>query len=82
MSALGGQAIQLTDQLVGSYGSLDQSTQAFSGVLVDDRHDLDRPPIGGGIELRIHCEHAAAGLDGGPVGGRRPRGRSWRWLSL
>ena len=63
VAALGGQAIQLTNQVIGGDGSLDQPTQAFAGVLVDDGHDLDRPPIGGGVELKIHClAHPPPGL--------------------
>jgi hypothetical protein len=27
------------------------------GVFVDDRDDLDRPPVGGGIELEVHRPH-------------------------
>ena len=38
MAALGGQAIQLTNQVIGGDGSLDQPAQAFAGVLVDDGH--------------------------------------------
>jgi hypothetical protein len=34
--------------------ALDDSAEAFTGVLVDDRHNLDRPAIGGDIELEVH----------------------------
>jgi hypothetical protein len=33
--------------------TLDHPTEAFAGVFVDDGDDLDRPPVGGDIELEI-----------------------------
>ncbi|BBX55075.1 hypothetical protein MSHO_33680 [Mycobacterium shottsii] len=37
--------------------ALDHTAEALAGVLVDDRHDLDRPPIGGHVELEVHRPH-------------------------
>ena len=37
--------------------ALNHPTEAFAGVFVDDRDDLDRPSIGGGIELEVHRPH-------------------------
>jgi hypothetical protein len=57
-AALGGQAVQLGDQMLTGDAAVDHSAEAFAGVLVDDRDDLDRPAIGGDIELEVHCPHA------------------------
>lgn len=32
----------------------DHAAEAYSGVLLDDRGDLDRPSVGGGVELGFH----------------------------
>ena len=57
VTALGGQPIQLIDQVIGGDGALDQPAQAFAGVLINDGHDLDRAPVGGGVELKVHRPH-------------------------
>jgi hypothetical protein len=54
---LGGQLVQLIDQVIGGDGAFDQPAQAFAGVLVNDGHNLDRAPVGGGIELKVHRPH-------------------------
>jgi hypothetical protein len=46
-AALGGQAVEFSDQVLAGDAALDHPAETFAGVLVDDRHDLDRPPIGG-----------------------------------
>src|SRR4029079_607988 len=37
--------------------ALDHPAQAFAGVLVDDRDDLDRAAVSGGVELEVHTPH-------------------------
>ena len=37
--------------------ALDHPAEAFAGVFVDDRDDLDRPPVGGDVELEVHRPH-------------------------
>jgi hypothetical protein len=54
---LGRQPVQLIDQDIGGDGAFNQPAQAFAGVLINDRHDLDRAPVGGGVELKVHCPH-------------------------
>jgi hypothetical protein len=46
--------------------------EAFMGVLVDDRHNLDRRAIGGYIELEVHRPHTAGRIRDDH--GRRGRG--------
>jgi hypothetical protein len=33
--------------------AFDHASEAFAGVFVDDRHDLDRPPVGGHALRRL-----------------------------
>ena len=54
---LHGYAVQLTGQEIAGDAALDHAAEAFAGVLVDDRHDLDRPPVGGDVELEVHRPH-------------------------
>jgi len=56
-AALGGQAVQLGDQVLAGDAALDHPAQAFTGVLVDDGNDLDRPTIGGDVEPEVHRPH-------------------------
>jgi hypothetical protein len=56
-AALSGQPIKLGDQVLAGDAAFDHSTQAFAGVSVDDRDDLDRPLVGGDIELEVHRLH-------------------------
>ena len=44
--------------------ALDHPAEAFAGVLVDDRHDLDRAPVGGDIELEVHRPHPVGRIRG------------------
>src|SRR4029079_7218069 len=37
--------------------ALDHPTEALAGVLIDDGCDLDRPPVGGDVELEVHRPH-------------------------
>src|ERR1700752_118326 len=64
-SLIAAQAVQFGDQVLAGDGTLDQSAEAFAGVLVDDRDELDRPAVGGGVELEVSRPHAV-----GRVGGR------------
>lgn len=68
-AALAGQAIQFTDQVLTGDAALDHAAQAFAGVLIDDRDDLDRSPIGGDVELEVHRPHPV-----GRIGDHRVRG--------
>jgi hypothetical protein len=45
--------VELIDQPVAGDGSFDQAAEAFGGVLIDDGDNLDRPAIGGGVELEV-----------------------------
>jgi len=56
-ATLTGQTVELGDEVLAGDPALDHSAEAFAGVLVDDGHDLDRFPVGGGIELEVHCPH-------------------------
>ena len=60
------EAVEFVDEDMGGDRAIDQPAQAFPGVLIDDGHDLDRAPIGGGVELEIHRPHPVRGI------------RSWR----
>ena len=37
--------------------ALHEAAEAFAGVLIDDRDDLDRPPVGGGVGLEVDRPH-------------------------
>jgi hypothetical protein len=52
--------------------ALDDPAQTLAGVLVDDRHYLDRPPIGGAVELEVHRPHTVGRISFDR--GRRGRG--------
>ena len=54
---MAGQAIQFTDQVLTGDAALHHAAQALAGVLIDDRDDLDRSPIGGDVELEVHRPH-------------------------
>jgi hypothetical protein len=38
-------------------GALDQPAEKFTGVLVNHRQDLDRPTVGGRVELEVDGPH-------------------------
>ena len=48
---------ELVDQFLGGDTAFHEVAERFAGVLVDDRHNLDRPPIGGHVELEIGRPH-------------------------
>jgi len=54
---LNSQTVQLGNQMLTSDAALDHFARTFTGVLIDDRHNLDRPIIGGDIELEVHRPH-------------------------
>jgi len=66
----GGEAIQFVDEDVGSDRSVDQPAEAFAGVFVDDRDDLDGAAVGGGVELEVHRPDLVRCISLRPVGCR------------
>jgi hypothetical protein len=46
-------ASEFVDQVIAGDRAGDQPAEAFTGVLIDDRGDLDRPSVGGGVELKV-----------------------------
>jgi len=54
---LSDEAVEFVDQVLAGDRALDQAAEAFTGVLIDDGHDLDRPAVGGGVELEVHSPH-------------------------
>ena len=57
IATVGGKPVEFVDQLVAGNGAFDESAEAFAGVLVDDGDNLDRPAIGGGVELEVDRPH-------------------------
>ncbi len=57
VTAVAGQPVELIDQNIGGDAAFNQPAQAFPSVLINDRHDLDRAPVGGGVELKVHRPH-------------------------
>jgi hypothetical protein len=68
VATLGGESVELVDDLVGGDGAFDQSAEAFAGVLVDDGDDLDGPAVGGGVELEVHRPHPVRRIRGHRAG--------------
>lgn len=56
-TALGGYAVQFVDEVIAGDAALHHPAEAFTGVLVDDRHNLDRPPFSGDVKLEVHRPH-------------------------
>jgi hypothetical protein len=48
--------------------------RAFAGVLNDERNDLDRPTIGGGVELEVDRPHPVGRIRGHSASRRRGAG--------
>jgi len=67
-AALGGEMIEFSDEVLAGDGTLDQATEAFAGVFVDDGHDLDRPPVGGGVKLEIRRPYPVGRIGGDGIG--------------
>jgi hypothetical protein len=57
VAAPGGDAVQFVEEVLSGHGALDQAAEAFAGLLVHDGHDLDRSPVGGGVELEVDGPH-------------------------
>jgi hypothetical protein len=49
--------------------ALDHPAEAFAGVFVDDRDDLDRSPVGGHVKLKVHRPSPVGCIGGRNVGG-------------
>src|SRR5699024_1786570 len=54
---LSDECFQVVDESVCGDGSLDQTADAFSGVFIHDRADLQSFALLTNIELEIHCPH-------------------------
>lgn len=70
-ATLGGDAVEFGAEVLAGDVALDQTTQALAGVFVDDGGDLDRAPVGGGVELEVHRPDPVGGISGRHVGGGR-----------
>ena len=55
-ATLAGETVEFLDE--GIPVRVDEAGEAFTGVLIDDGHDLDRSAIGGGVELQVHISQA------------------------
>jgi len=49
----GRDAVEFVDEVVAGDGALDESAEAFAGVFVDDRCDLDRAAVSRGVEPEV-----------------------------
>ena len=56
-AADGDEILEMRGEPVGGDRPLDQPADAFPGVLIDDRADLDRPALLVGVELEVHRPH-------------------------
>jgi len=63
-TSLGGEAVQLADKVLAGNAALDHSSRTLAGVLIDDGCDLDRPAVGGDVELEVHSPHAVGRIRG------------------
>jgi hypothetical protein len=52
-SALSNQPIQHVDNIGRRNRTVDFESETFTGVLIDDRHPLEPPAIGGGVEEEV-----------------------------
>ena len=76
-AALGDQPLQRRDDRVGVDAALDQHHQRLAGELVDDVEQLQRPPVGGLVELEVerpHVVRAARRAAAGRHASSRPAG--------
>ena len=67
-TAFGGQPVQFGDHMLAGDAALNHPAKAFTGVLVDNRDDLDRPPIGGTSNWKSTA-HTRLGASAVTVGG-------------
>ena len=63
-TAAAGQKWHESGQVIGGDRPVDQATEAFAGVLVDDRHDFDGPAVGGGVKLKVDRPNPVRGVGG------------------
>lgn len=92
----GRDAVEFVDEVVAGGGAFDESAEAFAGVFVDDRCDLDRAAVSRGVELEVdgpdRVRVSATGRFGVVdvprrlrrrfCGTRRPSSRLRRWIFL
>jgi hypothetical protein len=52
-SALSYQSVQHVDNIGRRDRSIDFESETFTGMLIDDRHPLEPPAIGGGVEEKV-----------------------------
>ena len=95
-ATLAANAVKFSDEILAGDASLNESAQAFAGVFIDDRDDLDRPPVDGGVELEVHCPHPVGRVRAHPLwccrsawrlrrrrcGTRSPSSHQSRWIFL
>jgi hypothetical protein len=62
IAALGGQAIQFGNELLAGDVAFDQAAEAFTGVFVNDRANLDWAAVGGGVELKVGRPYPVWGI--------------------
>ena len=58
-----GELLQHRHQALGFTAPPHPNGQAEAAVLVDHVHELEPPPIGGGVEMEIHGPHLVRVLD-------------------
>jgi hypothetical protein len=63
-AAVCGHAVEFVDEVIAGDAAFDHPAEAFSGVFVDDRGDLDRSPVGGDVELEVHRPHSVGRISG------------------
>ena len=67
-TTLADEAVEFGDQVLAGDAALHEATEALAGVFVDDRDDLDRSALAGGIELEVDCPHSVGCIGGRDVG--------------
>src|SRR6478609_10435710 len=60
--------VELGDQVLAGDRPLNQPAQTFTGAFIDDGHDLDRPPVGGGVELEVDRPYPIGRISGHSIG--------------
>ena len=71
-AADGDEILEIRGEPVGGDRPLDQPADAFPGVLIDYRTDLDRPALFVGVELEVHRPHHVRRVRCCGVDGRGP----------
>ena len=70
------EALERRDDRVGVDAALDQHHQRLARELVDDVEQLQRPPVGGLVELEVERPHLVGALGAQPLGRHRRRRRA------